>query len=186
MKKSELKRRLAECRQANRQLADINALYEHRVGLIADMLSSIFDGPDEPSVETVILSCPATVVLWDDGTKTVAKLRDGDEWDPLFVILACIVRKLTHNRGHAVSESYDLIRAIAGDIESPEDLDDLIDYGRFVLDVLDVLRDAAPLWTMMLGDAVDDTDADEPDVPDEAERERTRGEIRDLVDRGEL
>ena len=188
MKKSELRKELIETRKANLALLERMASVNLERMALSKVLEMMLDN-DAPSAETVIVNGPATVVMWDDGTKTVSKLRDGDEWDPLFGIIACIVRKLTRNRGHAVSESEDLIGAIAADIQSEEDLDDLIDYGNFVLDVLETLRESSPLWMPILGDG----DHDDEDQPHEMsaedavrEREMTRQAIRDLVDRGEL
>lgn len=193
MKKSDLRKLLEKEHNNNLILAEAIVEYENRFARIVDSFVTIFGSDDNPSVESVILSGPATVVLWDDGTKTVTKLREGDEWDPLFGILACIVRKLTRNRGHAVNDSEELLHAIAADVQCIEDVDALIDYGQFVLDVLEVLRDAAPLWMMMLGPDDEQTEAEDVDEPqpmsaEEAvrERERTRQTIRDLVDRGEL
>lgn len=36
----------------------------------------------ETSVKRVIFNDPATVIFWDDGTKTVAKVVKGDKYDP--------------------------------------------------------------------------------------------------------
>lgn len=35
-----------------------------------------------PSIKKVIFNEPATIVLWGDGTKTVVKTQNGDEYDP--------------------------------------------------------------------------------------------------------
>lgn len=35
-----------------------------------------------PEIQKVIYNKPATIILWDDGTKTVAKKQKGDRWDP--------------------------------------------------------------------------------------------------------
>ena len=67
-----------------------------------------------PDAERVIFNAPATVVLWKDGTKTVSKVRGGDEYDPLFGLLACIVRKLTRNKGHAVNDFEGMLRELLG------------------------------------------------------------------------
>lgn len=34
------------------------------------------------NIKKVIFNCPATIIVWEDGTKTVVKLMDGDTWDP--------------------------------------------------------------------------------------------------------
>ena len=33
-------------------------------------------------IKNVIFNDPATIVFWEDGTKTVVKCQDGDEFDP--------------------------------------------------------------------------------------------------------
>ena len=33
-------------------------------------------------IKNVIFNDPATIVFWDDGSKTVVKTQDGDEFDP--------------------------------------------------------------------------------------------------------
>lgn len=48
--------------------------------------------------ERVIFNPPATIAFWNDGTKTVAKAKGGDEYDPLFGIMACALRKVGKNR----------------------------------------------------------------------------------------
>lgn len=44
-------------------------------------------------VKKVIANPPATIVLWDDGTKTVVKCQDGDEYDKLTGALLCVAKK---------------------------------------------------------------------------------------------
>lgn len=53
---------------------------------------------DAPKAKKVIINDPATVVIWDDGTKTVAKAGDGDEYDARVGLLLCAVRKASNNR----------------------------------------------------------------------------------------
>ena len=47
-----------------------------------------------PLIKKVIFNDPATIVIWDDGTKTVVKRSDKDEWDPEKGLAMAIVRKL--------------------------------------------------------------------------------------------
>ena len=168
-----------------------------------------------PTAAKIIFSGGATIILWDDGTKTVAKCHGGDEFDPLFGIMACIVRKLTGNRGHGVNDSEQLISELAGRIKSLDDVDELIDETLRRLDLLAVLAESADMWMDQLGPADEPNGAEEPampSVPDaaaeggktkvsftdraseledriekiERERDAIRQEIRDLIDRGEL
>lgn len=46
-------------------------------------------------IKKVIFNPPATVVYWQDGSKTVAKCMPGDEFDPEKGIAMAIVRKVS-------------------------------------------------------------------------------------------
>ena len=46
------------------------------------------------SIERVIYSNPATVVIWDDGTKTVCKCFADDQYNPETGLTVCILKKL--------------------------------------------------------------------------------------------
>lgn len=183
---------------------------------LADFLGvDDIDGCSLPTAAKIIFSGGATIILWDDGTKTVAKCRGGDEFDPLFGIMACIVRKLTGNRGHGVNDNEQLISELAGHIKSLDDIDELIDESLRRLDLLAVLAESADMWMDQLGPASESDGAEEPAMPSvtdaavengktyisfsdrtseledriekiERERDAIRQEIRDLIDRGEL
>lgn len=66
---------------------------------------------DEGRLEArkVILNPPATVVIWEDGTKTVAKARGGDPYLPVLGLMCCALRRLSHNRGRFVDRYEDLL-----------------------------------------------------------------------------
>ena len=68
--------------------------------------------PNAPKAKQVILNDPATVVIWQDGTKTVTKAKDGDEYDDKVGLLLCAVRKASNNRIR-VEDMEDAIRAVA-------------------------------------------------------------------------
>ena len=53
-----------------------------------------------PEIENVIFNDPATIVFWDDGTKTVVKCQDGDEFDPEKGLTMAIVKKAYGNKGN--------------------------------------------------------------------------------------
>lgn len=65
-----------------------------------------------PKAKQVILNDPATVVIWEDGTKTVTKAKDGDEYDDKVGLLLCAVRKASNNRIR-VEDMEDAIRAVS-------------------------------------------------------------------------
>ena len=52
-----------------------------------------------PEIKNVIFNDPATIVFWDDGTKTVVKCQDGDEFDPEKGLAMAIVKKTYGNNG---------------------------------------------------------------------------------------
>lgn len=48
---------------------------------------------DKAKIERVIYSEPATIVFWDDGTKTISKCDEQDEYDELTGFLMCVLKK---------------------------------------------------------------------------------------------
>lgn len=53
-----------------------------------------------PEIKNVIFNDPATIVFWEDGTKTVVKCQDGDEFDPEKGLSMAIVKKAYGNKGN--------------------------------------------------------------------------------------
>ena len=65
----------------------------------------LFDGGqtiDMPTVQIskVIFNKPATIILWQDGTKTVVKCQKGDKYDKEKGLAMCIVKKALGNQGN--------------------------------------------------------------------------------------
>lgn len=89
---------------------------------------------DNDKPKKVILNEPATVVLWDDGTKTIAKCDEDDSFDPLFGIIACVIRKLGRNRVKVNSWGW-VIEFLADNMMDQDEC-------RFLSDVLAVVADA--------------------------------------------
>ena len=50
-------------------------------------------------IKRVIFNDPATIVFWDDGTKTVVKCNNGDTYNKEVGLTACIVKKICGNTG---------------------------------------------------------------------------------------
>jgi hypothetical protein len=50
-------------------------------------------------IKRVIFNDPATIVFWDDGTKTVVKCNNGDIYNKEVGLTACIVKKICGNTG---------------------------------------------------------------------------------------
>ena len=56
--------------------------------------------PLVPRIERVIFNPPATIVLWEGGTKTVVKCNDGDEYSPEHGLALCIAKRAFANKGN--------------------------------------------------------------------------------------
>lgn len=50
--------------------------------------------PKGPKVRRILFNDPATVVFWEDGTKTVVKVTDGDKYVPYYGFLAALAKKV--------------------------------------------------------------------------------------------
>lgn len=57
-----------------------------------------------PSIKNVIFNPPATIVFWEDNTKTVVKCGDGDIFDPEKGLAMAISKKVLGNRGNYFNE----------------------------------------------------------------------------------
>ena len=53
-------------------------------------------------IKKVIFNGPATIILWDDGTKTVVKCKDGDPYSKEAGFALCLLKKLSGNDFHKV------------------------------------------------------------------------------------
>ena len=51
-------------------------------------------------IKDVIFSDPATVVFWNDNTKTVVKTRGGEKYDKEKGLAMAIIKKITGNTGN--------------------------------------------------------------------------------------
>ena len=66
-----------------------------------------------PRIKKVIFNPPATIVYWDDGSKTVSKVQDGDTWDSEKGLAMAIIKKTMglkefnkHFDEHAVNANF--------------------------------------------------------------------------------
>lgn len=50
-----------------------------------------------PNIKKVIFNKPATIVLWEDGTKTVVKCSNSDMWNPEKGLAMCLIKKIYGN-----------------------------------------------------------------------------------------
>lgn len=51
------------------------------------------DAPSVPAPVRVVLSGPATVVFFDDGSKVVSKAAPGDAFDPVVGVALCVAKR---------------------------------------------------------------------------------------------
>lgn len=68
----------------------------------------------------IIFNPPATVILWADGTKTVVKCGEHDEFDPEKGLVMAITKKLLGNKGNY----YNVIKSLLKDAKYHYDKDD--------------------------------------------------------------
>lgn len=54
----------------------------------------------ELKIKDVIFNDPATIVFWEDGTKTVVKCQDGDVYSKELGLAMCISKKALGNKGN--------------------------------------------------------------------------------------
>ena len=57
-----------------------------------------------PAIKKVIFNYPATIVLWNDESKTVVKCQDGDIYDPEKGLAMAISKKALGNKGNYCNE----------------------------------------------------------------------------------
>lgn len=70
---------------------------------ITAKLDPIFMDVEFPAIKNVIFNPPATIVFWDDGTKTVVKCSHED-FDPEKGLAMAISKKALGNKGHYFEE----------------------------------------------------------------------------------
>ena len=84
-----------------RSLYDIRNDAEVPIDIYRNILNSTYGigSLRIPEIKNVIFNDPATIVFWEDGTKTVVKCQDGDEFDPEKGLAMAIVKKAYGNKG---------------------------------------------------------------------------------------
>ena len=80
---------------------EVDKYCKNNVIAARDFLNSIYgiSSSHIPEIKNVIFNDPATIVFWEDGTKTVVKCQDGDEFDPEKGLAMAIVKKAYGNKG---------------------------------------------------------------------------------------
>lgn len=67
-------------------------------GVLLTDLSEKIDA-NKVDIKDVIFNDPATIVIWEDGTKTVVKCQPGDVYDREKGLALCIAKKCMGNKG---------------------------------------------------------------------------------------
>lgn len=62
------------------------------------------NNPMISKIKNVIWNCPATIVFWTDGTKTVVKAHGNDSFDPEKGLVMAIAKKAMGNKGNYYNE----------------------------------------------------------------------------------
>lgn len=55
-------------------------------------------------IKKVIFNNPATIIIWSDGSKTVVKVQNGEEYDPEKGMALCCAKKLLGNKSNFNNE----------------------------------------------------------------------------------
>ena len=63
-----------------------------------------FKGFYTPHIKNLIFNPPATIVFWNDGTKTVVKCQNHEEFDPEKGLAMAFFKKMHGNKGHYFEE----------------------------------------------------------------------------------
>ena len=74
---------------------------------LVNALSFTFDQPIFMEVKPVkvIFNNPATIVIWDDGTKTIVKRQKGDRYDKEKGLALCYMKKALGNTSRKLNDA---------------------------------------------------------------------------------
>ena len=75
-----------------------------------------------PEIKNVKFNGPATIVFWADGTKTVVKCQDGDDYSEEVGLAMCIVKKVFGNK----SKYNDIFKKWCPSYDTETDTDDCL------------------------------------------------------------
>lgn len=73
---------------------------------LKEMINKFYDSflSSPPKIKNIIFNGPATIVFWEDGSKTVVKCDKKDIYDPEKGVLWAIVKKYTENQPNAYGD----------------------------------------------------------------------------------
>lgn len=73
-------------------------VWNHQHDVIASMWTPCI------RIKKVIFNNPATIIIWSDGSKTVVKVQNGEEYDPEKGMALCCAKKLLGNKSNFNNE----------------------------------------------------------------------------------
>ena len=77
-----------------------------------------------PKIKNVIFNEPATIVFWEDGSKTVVKCQEGDIFDPEKGLTMAITKKVYGNKGNYCEEIKKWVDPYYAKMEAMDDIFD--------------------------------------------------------------
>lgn len=80
--------------------AKSNFIFEKRSGKGEENMPVDRNRMYVPSIKKVIFNNPATIVIWNDGTKTTVKCSERDEYSEEVGLAMCISKKALGNKGN--------------------------------------------------------------------------------------
>lgn len=74
----------------------------HRTDIKATILDPYFFVRNKTydRIERVIFNDPATIIIWEDGTKTIVKCQEGDTYSKELGLAMCFAKKFLGNKGN--------------------------------------------------------------------------------------
>lgn len=94
-------------------MMDVDVSDIHMEGTIDELVEVSINGyikrhehsiPNNLKVKRVIWNKPATIVLWKDGTKTVVKCDERDEYNKRYGFLLCCLKKALGNTSRGLND----------------------------------------------------------------------------------
>lgn len=83
-------------------------------GLVVIVKGSDKEGNPDTFIESVWFNDPVTIIFWEDGTKTVVKTSENDDYDPITGFLLCYYRKKSEQSRTQVGKLADFIKKQCG------------------------------------------------------------------------
>ena len=95
---------LCEALRCNKEVSVVNKRNNDAVDALCYYAQAVKSHKDTSPIKKVIFNNPATIVLWNDGTKTVVKCQEGDTYDKEKGLALCIAKKALGNKGNFNNE----------------------------------------------------------------------------------